>query len=74
MLAKPTMLPIPRHRIRNGHLQIPEAQPQRLLALARVETENLWEQSLLAMTTNQSTLLLTDLPQSRASFAPTGLW
>ncbi|WP_392396977.1 hypothetical protein, partial [Pseudomonas corrugata] len=54
VLAKPTMLPIPRHRIRNGLFQIPEAQPQHLLALARVETENLWEQSLLAIAVSQS--------------------
>jgi hypothetical protein len=34
---------------------------------------NLWEQSLLAITTDQSTLVLTDLPQSRASFNPKGV-
>lgn len=29
---------------------------------------------MLAITTAPSTSLLTDLPQSQASFAPTGLW
>ncbi len=32
---------------------------------------NLWEQSLLAIAVDQPNPLSTDLPQSRASFAPT---
>ncbi|TNF79339.1 hypothetical protein FGE05_26165 [Pseudomonas sp. ICMP22404] len=31
-----------------------------------------WEQSLLAIAVSQSAITLTDLPLSRASFAPTG--
>ncbi|WVV49619.1 hypothetical protein THH46_00455 [Pseudomonas sp. NA13] len=41
----------------------PKAQP----------AQNLWEQSLLAIAVDQPNQLSTDLPQSRASFAPTGL-
>ncbi|TNF80156.1 hypothetical protein FGE05_22240 [Pseudomonas sp. ICMP22404] len=37
------------------------------------EASTLWEQSLLAIAVSQSATILTGLPLSRASFAPTGM-